>query len=171
MAQISQQWIKANEVIEEYKKDFHNRFGFTINIYFQTRTLDNIPQISLQEIYDNIEEYLYQLYTNKLVPGSYGKVPIPNGLKTKSRVQGLRVLRQIFCNIALEFGYSSTEIARFIDIDHATVLHSKNVINELLETKDRQVTELYCHVKSNLAIKYGEIKRNQEQNSDSERST
>ena len=65
-------------------------------------------------------------------------------MRSKTRRREVAVARQVFFYYARKnTGHSLKKIGEFIGgFDHATVLHSVNVVNNMLETKDRMITEL-----------------------------
>lgn len=167
MAQISGVWREANELIEKFRKEFESKYGFKLVIHFKTKSFESLPPLSLQEILDEIESLLDTEYPDKQIKSSYGIVNITNGIRTNTRVYQIVLLRQIFCYIAHELGYTSVEIGRFIHKDHATVLHSIKTLKIALDLKVKSVMGKYEIVKSSLVVKYGKSEGSQEQGSDS----
>jgi len=156
MAQISKVWEEANQVIDDFKMEFERRFGFGINVYFRTRNFDSIPKISLQQLLDVVDELLYQDYPSRQLKCSYGAIiPIDNGIRTNNRAYQIVMMRQIFCHIGHNLGYSSSEMGRFLGKDHATVIYSVKAMNNALEVKLQPISSKYAIVKSNLVVKYG----------------
>lgn len=57
-------------------------------------------------------------------------------LRQRNKKAFVAIQRQLFCYLMYKYcGYSSCNVGRLIHRDHATVLHSINVINDILETK------------------------------------
>ena len=166
MAQISGVWKEANELVEQFKREFESRYGFKLTIHFKTKSFESLPPLSLQEILDEIESLLDTEYPDKKIKSSYGTVNLTNGIRTKTRLYQIVLLRQIFCYIAHELGYTSVEIGRFLHKDHATVLHSVKTLKIALDLKVKSVTNKYEIIKSSLVIKYGKSEGSQEQGSD-----
>jgi chromosomal replication initiation ATPase DnaA len=58
-------------------------------------------------------------------------------IKGKERYRKTVVARQIFCYIARKyFSYGFVEIAKWINKDHSTIIHSTNLVDKMLSLND-----------------------------------
>lgn len=68
------------------------------------------------------------------------------------RKKPLLFYRQIFCYLARQYHFTFKSIGKFINRDHATVIHSAKTINTLLEVRDVEVVGIYNAIYSNLEL-------------------
>jgi hypothetical protein len=124
---------KADNEIDKFKKTFYNKFG----VYpYVTYSFDNINEMSPSELLKLINEDLENTYPNTFKKGIF----------TKTRKKEIVLRRQIFCRITTDMGLSSSQIGKFLNIDHSTVIYSKRVVAEMLLIKDPIITNLYWHI-------------------------
>ena len=60
--------------------------------------------------------------------------------------------RQIFCYLAYNYNFTVSEIGRFINKDHSTVVHSRDIIKDLLQIRDPDIVKIYNSIYTNLEI-------------------
>jgi hypothetical protein len=124
---------KADNEIDKFKKTFYNKFG----VYpYVTYSFDNINEMSPSELLKLINEDLENTYPNTFKKGIF----------TKTRKKEIVLRRQIFCRITTDMGLSSSQVGKFLNIDHSTVIYSKRVVAEMLLIKDPIITNLYWHI-------------------------
>jgi len=157
MAQVSKVWLEAQESIEEFKNAFEKEYGFGLTIYIRNSKYVELPPINLGEILDETNRILFELYPSKIIDCSYGKVAIKDGIKSNTRIHELVVMRQIFCYIALEFGYTYTEIGRFLQMNHSTIIAAKKSLDSSFETNYRNALDKYKAVKNSILIKFNKV--------------
>jgi len=116
--------------VERYKKILDEKGNRQIN------TMDKIS------MYD-IEAATLAAYQNK-------KTTKIRDIRSRQR-PGLWY-RQVFCYIARKQGFSLHSIGLFISKNHATVLHTCRLIDDLLGYKDPDITRVYTQVMSNLEL-------------------
>jgi chromosomal replication initiation ATPase DnaA len=64
-----------------------------------------------------------------------------DAIRGDSTARTIAFARQTYMFIALERGFSSVEIGRFLGRDHTTVLHGAGKIRAMVETKQARPTE------------------------------
>jgi len=171
MAQVSQLWLEAEQMIYDFKVAFGKRFGVPITVTYKLSNSKGLPQITLEDLLDLTNHFFFETYGKLIKSKSFAKVDISNGIFSKTRVREVVQMRQIFCYIAHELGYGPTQIARFTGdlIDHSTAIHGRRTIKVLLEVKDPKITVLYKAVKLEMCNRFEIAKRIYEE--DKERDT
>jgi hypothetical protein len=157
MAQVSKVWLEAQQSIEEFKSEFEKKYGLGLMIYIRNSKYVNIPSVSLSDILEETDKVLFTLHPSKIVHCSYGKVNIQRGITTPSRIHEVVVMRQIFCYIALELGYSFTEIGRFLSMNHSTIIAAKKSLDISFKTNHNGASDKYQAVRTNILIKFSEV--------------
>jgi hypothetical protein len=157
MAEVSKVWLEAQKEIEEFKEAFEKRYGFGLSIHMRNSTLINIPPISLNDVLEEVDRLFYEMYPSGIVKSSYGTVHALNGIRSKTRVHEVVVMRQIFSYIALELGYAFTEIGRFLNMNHSTIIAAKKSLEISFVTNYNGACDKYQAVKSSILIKFGGV--------------
>lgn len=131
--------------IKQFKEDFQLEFGSEILI-IERATKYPFPHITLQNVEDVVN---YQL--DKIIPDKFS-----NGIRTKSRNKELISHRYCFYKIVMDMGYSCTVIKKHIGFDHATVLHGKKSITNLILSRDTKsifnINNIYHELKERFGI-------------------
>lgn len=156
MAQVSKVWLKAQEEIEEFRDKFEKKYGFGLYIHIRNSKLINMPPVSLEDILEETNRMLYDLHPTRVIKSSYGIVNVPNGIKSQTRIHEVVVMRQIFCYIALEFGYGFTEIGRFLNMNHSTIIAAKKSLEMSFQTNYNGAYDKYQAVKGSILIKFNQ---------------
>jgi len=157
MAQVSKVWLDAQATIEEFKQEFEKKYGFSLMIYIRNSVYKDLPSVTLNDILEETDKMLYELYPSKVIKSSYGKVYISNGIKTKTRIYEIMVMRHVFCYIALEFGYAYAEIGRFLGMNHSTIISAKKSLETSFKTNYKEAYDKYKAVKESIIIKFSEV--------------
>ena len=71
----------------------------------------------------------------------------------KSRREDAVIHSQAFCKICKEFNYGPSEIARFLEKDHSTVIYSIRKASDLLSINDNRFLTVYNTVKREIINK------------------
>lgn len=156
MAQVSKAWLEAQASIDAFREEFEKKYGFSLLIHIRNSRITNVPLVSLSDILEETNRHLYEMHPTGIIKCSYGNVRITNGIQTKTRVQQVTMMRQIFCYIAIEFGYAFTEIGRFLGMNHSTIIAAKKSITCSFETNYNNAVDKYESVKSSIIIKFSE---------------
>jgi hypothetical protein len=130
------------KLITEFKSVFYNKLGYYPTVITQMYTSENaeIPIMSLEMLEDNLKPFM---------PVFFDK---PTCLQSRSRNRPLVELRNIFCLLARQMGYSLTVIGKFLGKDHTTVIHAITACKNLLETCEpfqHKYTSILKTLKSN----------------------
>jgi len=148
MVEGSQKWLEAKSTIDEFKNEFELKYGIRLRINLENSKHCKIPDLSITDLMDQVNEVLFEYFPGKIVKCRLGRnVAINNGILSKVRVYEFMVFKHIFCYIARDLGYSYSTIGRALDCDHATVINACKSIK-------RSFTTNYCDSK----IKYEDIK-------------
>lgn len=125
------------KLITEFKQKFYDKLGYYPEVITHTTevvpkgtySIKRIPLDDLQEIFDT---HILQPITAS-IPGARW---ITN-LKARSRIREVCEIRYIYFKLAHLMGYSWCSIARSIGLDHSTVIHGVQTLNDHLETDPR----------------------------------
>jgi chromosomal replication initiation ATPase DnaA len=63
-----------------------------------------------------------------------GEDVTPTQLRAKTRITEVRQARQMIMYFALEYGYTQPKSAAYVNLDHATALHARKVVNNECDT-------------------------------------
>lgn len=141
---------KIRRFVFKFKHEFYLKFGYfpTINTYKRKLPSENVNIDGLLEIANAI------LQENTPCDIS---LKYTNGIFTKSRSEHLINHRQIFFKMALDLGYTCSFLKNFSGFHHATVLHSKNKVNTLLEIHDHKYEMILTRMFELLYLRYGSL--------------
>ena len=138
--------IKSKEVEEEIariKEQFKSKYG--INLVILTPA-DAITRLTIPETGEIINRHLAKYSVDH-----YKKVA-----KKKSRREDAVIHSQVFCKICKDLNYGPSEIARYLEKDHSTVIYSIRKANDLLSINDNRFLTVYNTVKREILDKmYG----------------
>jgi hypothetical protein len=132
---------EANTMCTKFRLEFQDKFGITPYIYFSEKAL-KVPSLDL----DVLEQVV-----NSFIFAKFGDM-FPDAVRQNTRVRGLVMYRQILFYIAKNMGYQLHLISRFYaktngkPWNHATVLHSCNLVKNCIETKDKEFTKIYKEI-------------------------
>lgn len=127
---------KIISYIDTVKQEFFQRFGLELECIYDTSkaTIADTP---------NLDEL--KLIANTLLSG-YFLVNKEEGIESKSRQNELVVCRQLFCYLAMKYGYNAAVTARHIGFDRTTALHNYQTADRLLEVKDKILCDAYMQM-------------------------
>jgi hypothetical protein len=130
------------KLITEFKSTFFNKLGYYPTVITQIYTSENaeIPIMSLEMLEHCLEPFMPVYFDKRTY------------LQSKSRNRPLVELRNIFCLLARQMGYSLTVIGKFLKKDHTTVIHAITACKNLLETCEpfqHKYTSILKTLKSN----------------------
>lgn len=155
MGNKSENWVKAQEEINEFKLSMERRYGMYITINIQSSKHPKIPYISLENLIKEIDEVLFEFHPTKIVLCKLFKHrDISSGINSRIRVYEVAVFRHIYCYIARSIGYSYSAIGRAIGKDHATVINACKSIERSFKTNYCQSQDKYKFVMSRIMEKY-----------------
>lgn len=128
--------------IEEVKNEFMQRYNLEVGVIIYNKEILMIEEHpTLAELEDLVNIILKSILKHDCPE---------NGIRVKSRERIVVTCRHIFNFIALRYGYTCSSIGRFIDQDHATVLHSKMKVRDLLDSNDEIIMPIYKDVSNEI---------------------
>lgn len=151
----SDNWVKVQEEINEFKLQLERKYGVYVSITIQSSKSPTIPYISLEDLIKEVNEVLFENYPDKIILCRLNKHrDISEGINSRLRVYEVAVYRHIYCYIARSIGYSFSSIGRCIGKDHATVINACKSIERSFKTNYCQSKDKYQMVKARLIAKY-----------------
>lgn len=135
----------ADELINEFMEKFHKALGVYPLVTYSMRKITMV-RVSLSEL-ESLTNEVYQ----KWFPEAY----VSDGIRNRLRRRTTVAFRQVYMKIASDMGHSLDSTGRFIGYDHATVLHAKRNVNNLLDCKDPEITKIYNLVYYAAKERYG----------------
>jgi hypothetical protein len=126
---VDSKHLEAEELIEKFKKTFVMRFGIEpiVKYNMECSFFGKFNLHELLKITDKaLNEHMYY-------DGYYDTI------MTKTRKRPVVYFRQAFCKIASDMRYPCMQIAKMLGINHATVIHSVKTVNNLIDTKDKDM--------------------------------
>lgn len=131
-------------LINNFKKQYYNLTGVFPIIIYPMRGNQN--KIDLKKLSDLVNEIFRENF-----PHEYPE----NGIVDRSRRRIIVTFRQVYFKIGVEMGHTIDSIAKNIGYDHATVIHSRKNISNLLEYNDPLVVSIYKKIKYAAKERYG----------------
>lgn len=128
---VNQQELEL-KLINRFKEEFYSKTGKMPIVILRGEAKDApYPRLSLDVLEKFIRSYL------PMVKGQRAK------LSTPSRKREVVVVRMLYCKLATQMGHTCTEIADRTNKHYTTVLHALKTVDNLLATRDTDVTDLY----------------------------
>jgi len=94
-------------------------------------------QITLNDIFTDVTNALKDVDITTKVGLHYEKRKFtPSDITGYSRIRPLVTIRHIFCFIAYGYGYTLTDIGRFLGRDHTTIIHALHCTEAHMKTQD-----------------------------------
>ena len=126
---LSEKKIKeAEKLIDNFKKNFKKKFSMNLNIESV-----KLPLLELEQLQKIINDYL-KYNTNF------------HDIKQKTRHGDVIIYRHIFCKLARDMKYTWTKIGKFLNLNHASVLHGANSITKYIKIGDTNVITAYVSI-------------------------
>lgn len=116
------------------------------NEYFIKMGMVALPTIEVKTEIDRTRIGLRELVA--VVNSRIDRKLYPSGLTTRSRRRDLVMRRQVTAHIGRQLGYALSLVGRVINVDHATVIHSCKLVDNLLEKKDLEMIKVYDEIYS-----------------------
>jgi len=137
--------MNAELKIKQFKADFLLEFDIEILVTMKHKK-SKFPRIKLEDLESMINNMLHKQVSIKY----------PDGIRTHGREHDLINLRYCFYKIALDMKYTLTFVACYLGFHHASVLHGRKVITNLLITKDAisvfNINNIYYELKEKFGI-------------------
>lgn len=141
--------------IEEHTNKLIRDVTNALKVFFINIGIDSVPEVVLKPtVYKkNV------LSISEIIDIANLKVDLvkyPEGILTRTRKRPILLARQVACYIARKTGYTLMEVADDMRINHATVIHSQNVVESLIDQNDPEMKKVYTQIVDKLTIYYKE---------------
>jgi hypothetical protein len=133
MAIINNVESEAKGMIAIFKKDFFEKFGVYPDVYYNLIPDEPRKSVSLKAFEELVNQVYESVFPNSCYEG---------GIRSRKRKREIVIFRQLFFSLAQEMGFGPSYLGCFLNFDHATVIHSRKAIRNLLDSNDRD-TVLY----------------------------
>jgi hypothetical protein len=119
----------ALSMISKFSREFAEKTGLNVNIH--------VPEFVKLEN-NNVKHLLTlpkveQLFLECIPP----ELRLEVKLSCRSRKRNIVDLRTMFCSIAYKLNFTLSDIGRYINRDHTTIIHLNRKAEDLLATDDR----------------------------------
>lgn len=119
-----------------------------LNTYFIQMGIALVPTIGVVAKVDKNHIGVKEMV--EVVNSTIDRSVYPSGLTTRSRKRDLVMKRQIVAYICRKLKYQTEHIGRGLYINHATVTHSESLVENLLITRDPEMTAAYNNIMDTL---------------------
>lgn len=121
---------KARQDVLDFSRQFYINYGiYPIVLYSLNK--DKSKTITLPDM---------EAVVNKLLFEKFGDT---YDIRSKTRLRHIVMYRQIMFKILYDMGYTIVSIAKYFNYNHATILYSKDCVNDFLKLKDSQFLNVY----------------------------
>jgi hypothetical protein len=164
-----------NTVSDKYNKLDVKKIKKTDNQLFKklkNQRLENIEMFikqfktDFESLYDTTPVVIYTLKDEVTYPISLNELEKicdafiePNSklhIREKNRKRNIVIARHIFFYIAYKMGYTTTYLGEYLGWDHASVIHGKKSVNNLLDINDSElvnkVKQIYDEVEKRIRV-------------------
>ena len=127
---------EVDELIYKFKKKIFSVYGIKLTILTPA---DDVYRLTIPETAAIVNRHLvkYTLNNKKKVID----------LQNKSRRDDRVIHHQAFCKICKDMNYSLTEIGRYLDKDHSTIIYSIKRATDMISINDNRFLMVYNSVK------------------------
>ena len=126
----------VEELISKFKKRIFDSHGIKLTILTPA---DDIYRLTIPETADIVNKHLLKYnFNNK-------KKSVD--LQNKSRRDDRVLHHQVFCKICKDMNYTLTEIGRYLDKDHSTIIYSIRRATDMIYINDNRFLTVYNSVK------------------------
>lgn len=134
------------KLIEEFKKKFYDKLGFypeviTHTTVFSDTNKSTIMRIPLDELMDIFDTHILLPHI-KYTPNA-GWI---TSLRNKTRIREICEIRYMYFKVAAMMGYSTSTIGRTVGMNHSSVIHGLQRLNDHLETDIRVRQDYYSTI-------------------------
>jgi hypothetical protein len=136
---------EIDEEIEEFKK--HLRSKYDIKVVILTE-LDSVYRLTIPQLADIVNDSLSRYSKDS---------DFAINLLNKSRRDDRVLHHQVFCKMCKELNYSVSEVGRYLDKDHSTIIYSVRKATDLIHVRDNRFLTVYETVKHDVlkALEHG----------------
>jgi len=136
---------KMREDIEAFKKKFELKYRIIPYVSINSKK-NYVGELSMSDLLDIVNKRMQEIHEGTSA-----------GIRQATRRRPIVIYRQVFCKIALSLGYGATVIGKFLNKNHATVIHAVKLVDNLIETGDKHMTDcvndIYMQIEKYLSEK------------------
>lgn len=136
-----EQLAEAKQLTQEFINEFEAKYGIKPYVYYPENL--KIPRTPLEYLEYAVNAVLFELDTD------------PKGIRNKTRDGVVLMHRQIAFYLSIKMGYSLSLIGRYFGWNHATVIHSRKVVDNYIHTKNKKFIVIYNKIENELQKRYG----------------
>lgn len=139
--------MQMQESIDEFIGDFYVRFNILLSI--KCPTGEERVMLPLRE---------YELLVEDVIskdPNFPEDLVVKGILRNRSRKRDLVTYRQCAFKIAFDMGYGPSAIATHFHWDHATMIHAKRTIRDLLDARNKEIIKIHQGINDALEERLG----------------
>lgn len=130
---------ELGNLITKFVKDFYDLTGVNPIISYPNSEKEE-NKVNLWDLETLVNDVFYKHF-----PDLYDS----KGIRSRNRKRIRVTFRQIYMKMAVqEYYYSLSRTANHLGFDHATVIHAKRTINNLLQTNDKDTVLIYNLIKN-----------------------
>jgi len=133
---------EATDDILAFSKKFYLKYGVYPTVIY-TLNKHKTKTVSLPEMENIINNLLKNHYNSDYT------------VRTRSRLRDIVIYRQIMFKMLYDMGYTLTVLSKFFNYNHATVLYSKDTVNDFLEINDARFSKIYNNILDEIKQKNG----------------
>tara|TARA_R100001440_G_scaffold74036_1_gene99083 strand:- start:4044 stop:4562 length:519 start_codon:yes stop_codon:yes gene_type:complete len=133
--------------VANFIENFENKHKYSVNITVGGLTssiniVDNPERVSLKDLSNFVVMCMHEFNKSLIVYNDLSNV--------KTRKRDVLIWIQLFSYLAWKYGYSKSNIARFLNKNHATIIHSIKTIENFRDTNDVEFVAIYKHFENYL---------------------
>jgi hypothetical protein len=119
----------ALSLISKFTRDFNDKTGLSVNVHVPEFVKFENDNMKYLLTLPKVEQIFLECVPVELKPDM--------ALKCRSRKRQIVDLRTIFCSIAYRLNFTLSDIGRYIQRDHTTIIHLTRKADDLLATDER----------------------------------
>lgn len=125
----------ARDDVTDFSKMFFQKYGVYPIVSY--KIVENNEQLKI------VPMYRVEKIVDKLIKDHYGN---EYSVWTRNRYKFIIEYRQVMFKILYDMGYNYLAIGKYFKFAHCTILYSAKVINDYLNIKDNQITNIYNQI-------------------------
>jgi hypothetical protein len=137
----------ALSLISKFTRDFNDKTGLNVNIHVPEFVKFENDNLKYMLTLPRVEQIFLQCIPVELKPEVQ--------LSCRSRKRHIVDLRTMFCSIAYRLNFTLSDIGRYINRDHTTIIYLTRKADDLLET-DEHFASLYNSITYQMSKHYDE---------------
>lgn len=130
---------EVDELISKFKKKIFDSYGIKLTILTPA---DNVYRLTIPETAAIVNRHLVKYTLNNKKKA----IDLQNKTRRDDRV----LHHQVFCKLCKDMNYTLTEIGRYLDKDHSTIIYSIRRATDMIYINDNRFLTVYNSVKKDL---------------------